>query len=139
MVFREKFLEKVMHMHNGMIFNKFTSLCDHHHEPVLEHFMVPIRSQIPLCGLCFLHLWLQAMYSIGLTFLEIFFLGNFFFLETFLEIISKFDFLGILFITFFYYCYFTIQFFSYCAAWRPSYTYMLTFFFLSLSCSVISD
>ena len=32
-----------------------------------------------------------------------------------------------------------IQCFFYCTAWWPNYTYMYTFFFLLLSCSIISD
>ena len=35
-------------------------------------------------------------------------------------------------------CYFPNTFFSCCTAWWPSYTYMYTFF-LTLSCSIISD
>ena len=37
-------------------------------------------------------------------------------------------------------CYFpNTLFFFYCTAWWPSYMYMYTFFFLTLSCSIISD
>ena len=32
-----------------------------------------------------------------------------------------------------------IQFFFYCTSWWPSYTYMYTFYFLTLSCSIMND
>ena len=35
--------------------------------------------------------------------------------------------------------YFPNTFFFYCTAWWPSYAYMYTFYFLTLSCSIISD
>ena len=38
-----------------------------------------------------------------------------------------------------FYCYFPNTIVFYCTAWWPSYTYMQTFFFLPLSCSIISD
>ena len=45
-----------------------------------------------------------------------------------------------LFIYFFFFLFHQyIIFFSYCTAWWPSYTYMYTFYFWTLSCFIISD
>ena len=44
-------------------------------------------------------------------------------------------------VTYYYFfdSYFLSAIFFHCTAWWPSYTYMYTFFFLILSCSIISD